>query len=196
MQFEEGGKRIVDLRRIMTEVVNISMLFDEDGISIRFMNDWNSNPAMDGVDMRRLDNIKDERMIQHIVDRIKYTGITPLGTELRNKVIEPMVLGPARNRQLQKPVLVVTITDGQPAPEPPNVVKDVLQYASNELMRMPHYGPGALLFQFAQVGDDQPAREWLASIDSDPQVGHLVDCTSSRSCESKYLGLTANHARL
>lgn len=196
MQFDEGLKRINELRRIMTEVVNISLLFDEDGISIRFMNDWNSNPAMDGVDMRRLDNIKDERMIHHIVDRIQYTGLTPLGTELRNRVIDPMVLGPARNRQLQKPVLVVTITDGQPAGEPLGVVQDVIQYTSNELSKMPQYGPGAVSFQFAQVGNDQIARTWLAKIDSDPQVGHLVDCTSSKFYEPSCLGFMINHCKI
>lgn len=195
MKFDEGPKRIIELRRIMTEVVNISLLFDEDGISIRFINDWNSNPAMDGVDMRRLDNIKDEGMIHHIVDRIQYTGLTPLGTELRNKVIDPMVLGPARNRQLQKPVLVVTITDGQPAGEPPGVVQDVIQYTSNELSKIPQYGPGAVAFQFAQVGNDQIARAWLAEIDNDPRVGHLVDCTSSKYCEPSCLSCIINHRK-
>lgn len=175
----EHGKRIDDLRKIMKMVVNISMLFDEDGISIRFMNGWSSNPAMDGVDMRRLDNIKDEQMIQYIVDRIQYTGLTPLGTELRNKVIDPMVLGPARSGQLQKPVLVITITDGSPT-DGEGVVQNVIQYASNELSRMPRCGPGAVAFQFAQVGNDQAARAWLAELDSDPRVGHLVDCTSSK----------------
>ncbi|KAL8843191.1 MAG: hypothetical protein Q9176_002144 [Flavoplaca citrina] len=140
---------------------------------------------MDGVDMRRLDNVTDERMVHHIVSRIKYTGVTPLGTELRNKVIDPMVLGPARNGQLQKPVLVITITDGQPAGEMPNVVEDVLHYASNELSRMPQYGSGAAAFQFAQVGNDQQARAWLGRIDSDPRVGHLIDCTSNSSYDFK-----------
>ncbi|KAI4223535.1 MAG: hypothetical protein L6R36_005355 [Xanthoria steineri] len=180
----EHGKRIDDLRKIMKMVVNISMLFDEDGISIRFMNGWSSNPAMDGVDMRRLDNIKDEQMIQHIVDRIQYTGLTPLGTELRNKVIDPMVLGPARSGQLKKPVLVITITDGSPT-DGEGVVQSVIQYASNELSRMPHCGPGAVAFQFAQVGNDQAARAWLAELDSDPRVGHLVDCTSNLENEQE-----------
>ena len=99
-----------------------------------------------------------------------------------------MVLGPARNRQLQKPVLVVTITDGQPAGEMKTVVEDVLQYASNELSRMPQYGLGAAAFQFAQVGDDQQARAWLARIDSDPRIGHLVDCTSSKFYKLPCLG--------
>ena len=184
MEHYSTDGRIDDLKIIMNRVVTTSMLFDEDGISIRFMNDWNSNPAVDGVDMRRLDNIKDERMLDHITSKIVYTGLTPLGTELKNKVIDPMVLAPARNGQLQKPVLIITITDGQPAADGPpgtDAVHNAVQYASSELSRMPQYGPGAVSFQFAQVGNDQGARAYLAKLDSDPQVGRFVDCTSSKA---------------
>ncbi|KAL8874431.1 MAG: hypothetical protein Q9174_000224 [Haloplaca sp. 1 TL-2023] len=179
MQMAEDGERIRDLKLIVNRVVGAATLFDDDGISIRFMNEWNSNPAMDGFDMRRLDGIRDERMVEHIVSKIQFVGLTPLGTELRNKVIEPLVLGPARNRQLQKPVLIITVTDGSPAGEMPQAVFDVIRAASDELSRMPQYGPGAVSFQFAQVGNDQGAREFLAKLDSDAHVGRLVDCTSN-----------------
>ena len=181
--FEEKGDRINDLKLIISRVVSVATLFDDDGISIRFMNDWWSDPAMDGFDMRRLDGIRNEQMVEHVIGKIQFTGLTPLGTELKNKVIDPMVLGPARNRQLQKPVLVITITDGNPAGETDNVIYEVIRHASNELSRMPQYGPGAIAFQFAQVGNDQKAREFLAKLDSDPQVGSLVDCTSSTSSD-------------
>ncbi|KAL8664616.1 MAG: hypothetical protein Q9202_002886 [Teloschistes flavicans] len=175
----EDGERIKDLKLIMQSVVKVATIFDDDGISIRFLNDWYSDPAMDGFDMRRLDGIRNRQMIDHVVDKIQYLGLTPLGTELRNKVIDPLVLGPARNGRLQKPVLVITITDGKPAPENGSVILDVIRYASNELSKMPQYGPGAISFQFAQVGNDQGAREFLAKLDSDPQVGSLIDCTSN-----------------
>lgn len=180
MTLNEGGERIEDLKLIMQRAVKVATLFDDDGISIRFLNNWHSDPAMDGFDMRRLDGIRNQQMVDHVVDKIQYVGLTPLGTELRNKVIEPLILGPARNRQLQKPVLVITVTDGSPAGEDPNVIYDVIRYASNELSRMPQYGPGAVAFQFAQVGNDQHAREFLAKLDSNPQVGSLIDCTSSQ----------------
>ncbi|KAL8785087.1 MAG: hypothetical protein Q9213_003592 [Squamulea squamosa] len=179
MLFDEGGERIKDLKLIISRVVSAAMLFDDDGISIRFMNDWPSDPAVDGLDMRRLDRVQDEAMVEHIISKVKFAGLTPLGTELRNKVIDPLVLGPARNRQLQKPVLVITVTDGQPAGEAINAVHETIRYASTELSRMPQYGTGAISFQFAQVGNDQMAREYLAKLDSDPQVGHLIDCTSN-----------------
>ena len=179
MAFEESGRRVEELRNIISSTVYIATLFDDDGISIRFMNDWSSNPAMDGLDMRRLDRIQNEQMVEHIISKVQFAGLTPLGTELRNKVIEPLILGPARARQLQKPVLVITITDGQPAGENINALADVIRYASNELSRMPQYGPGAMSFQIAQVGNDEKAREFLAKLDSDPQIGNLIDCTSS-----------------
>ncbi|KAL8770866.1 MAG: hypothetical protein Q9209_003517 [Squamulea sp. 1 TL-2023] len=179
MLFEEGGERIKDLKLIISRVVSAAMLFDDDGISIRFMNDWPSDPTTDGLDMRRLDRVQDEGMVEHIISKVKFAGLTPLGTELKNKVIDPLVLGPARNRQLRKPVLVITVTDGQPAGEAINAVHETIRYASNELARMPQYGTGAISFQFAQVGNDQMARDYLAKLDSDPHVGRLVDCTSN-----------------
>ncbi|KAI4206099.1 MAG: hypothetical protein LQ346_001282 [Caloplaca aetnensis] len=179
MTFEESGARVAELRKIISDVVHVATLFDDDGISIRFMNDFPSNPAMDGFDMRRLDRIQSEQMVEQIFSKVQYVGLTPLGTELRNKVIDPLVLGPARAGQLQKPVLVITITDGQPTGEPVNAIVDTVRYASSELSRMPQYGPGAISFQFAQVGNDQQAREFLGKLDSDPQVGQLVDCTSN-----------------
>ncbi|KAL8857552.1 MAG: hypothetical protein Q9178_005880 [Gyalolechia marmorata] len=198
MEHYSTDGRIDDLKIIMNRVVTTSMLFDEDGISIRFMNDWNSNPAVDGVDMRRLDHIKDERMLDHITSKIVYTGLTPLGTELKNKVIDPMVLAPARNGQLQKPVLIITITDGQPAADGPpgtDAVHNAVQYTSSELSTMPQYGPGAVSFQFAQVGNDQGAREYLAKLDSDPQVGRFVDCTSNYENEEVEMTKTAPGVR-
>ena len=42
----------------------------------------------------------------------KFGGLTPLGTMLQHKILQPFVLGPAKARSLQKPVLVITITDG------------------------------------------------------------------------------------
>jgi hypothetical protein len=35
-------------------------------------------------------------------------------------------------------------------------------------------------FQFSQVGTDSRARDFLSSLDEDPHIGHLIDCTSSK----------------
>lgn len=90
-----------------------------------------------------------------------------------------MVLDKASQRQLQKPVLVITITDGIPTDSlPHNALQKVIQSTAEQLKKT-NYGPGALSLQIAQAGGDQDAMNFLARLDSDPQVGHLIDCTSS-----------------
>lgn len=41
------------------------------------------------------------------------TGLTPLGTSLDQKILQPLLLSPARQNSLQKPLLIIAITDGQ-----------------------------------------------------------------------------------
>ena len=76
--------------------------------------------------------------------------MTPLGTQMHNRILKPMVEVPITNRTLQKPVLVITITDGEPTSEPETkivkVIKNMKAFAAKS-----QYGPGAVAFEFAQV---------------------------------------------
>ena len=174
MQFEDGGERKKDLQLILARVAYAASLFDDDGIQVRFMNARESgiNPAM-------LNGIRTEEQAEALVMDAKYRGLTPLGTQLEAQVIEPLVLQPARSGQLRKPVLIITITDGQPAGEDPKALEGVLRYTAAELSRLPRFGKHACAFQFAQVGNDQGARQFLASLDRQKEFGDVVDCTSS-----------------
>lgn len=125
----------------------------------------------------RVNNVKTAQQIEQLIAGIKFSGLTPMGTQLKQKVTDHIVQE-ARQGRLKKPVLVIIVTDGQPAGEPPNAVFDTIREASSA-MSSTQYGKGALAFQFAQVGNDVKAREFLAKLDNDPQVGALVDCTSS-----------------
>lgn len=171
MQFEENGERIEDLKLILGRVSYAATLFDPDGISIRFMNS-NLSGGM-------VDNVRDEAAVDNIMRQIKFSGLTPMGREMKRKVIDGIVLPAARSGQMKKPVLVIAVTDGQPGgDEPgPNAIFDTIRYAVNEVSRATG-SRGGIAFQFAQVGNDQKAREFLGKLDSDPQVGAMVDCTS------------------
>jgi hypothetical protein len=46
------------------------------------------------------------------------------------------------------------------------------------------YGPDAVSFQIAQVGDDRKAEEFLAALDAHPKVGGLIDSTGNYEMES------------
>lgn len=169
IEFEENGVRKDQLRNIISTVATAASTFDEDGISVRFMN---SSEIGDGI--RSADDV------DFLVSRVRFQGLTPLGTSLKNKVLDPLVLGPARAGRLLKPVLVITITDGQPAGEPKDTVTEVIRRASDAVTRSP-YGRGAISFQFSQVGNDTRARDFLSALDEDPRIGGLIDCTSSKA---------------
>jgi hypothetical protein len=180
MAFEEGGERIADLKVILSRVAFAASLFDEDGVQVRFMNS-----------LEQGNGIRNEQQVDDLVSRVRFTGLTPMGKELNNKILQPLVLGPARSGQLRKPVLIVTVTDGQPAGDIPEnrkvaggraeeLLVQVIRDACAELSQS-RYGKGAVSFQFAQVGNDLKAREFLSKLDEDPVVGPMVDCTSSKS---------------
>jgi hypothetical protein len=178
MQFEEEGSRIKDLRLVLERVSFAATLFDPDGISVRFMNTDLSN-ARDQQGRSLQDKLANEAQIEQLMNGVQFKGLTPMGTALRQKVLEPIVLQQARNQQLRKPILVIAITDGQPAGEPQNAVFDAIRHTFAELEKMP-CGRGAVAFEFAQVGNDEMARKFLGKLDEDPNVGPDVDCTSSK----------------
>ncbi|CAG8223180.1 unnamed protein product [Penicillium nalgiovense] len=171
IEFEEKGLRKDQLKQILGIVATAASTFDQDGISVRFMN---SSEKGDGI--------RNAEDVERLVSQVRFSGLTPLGTSLRSKVIDPMVVQPAQANRLDKPVLVITITDGQPAGEPHGTVGDVIRYAVEETSRT-RYGPGTVAFQFSQVGTDQRARDFLGSLDEDPHIGHLIDCTSNFEVE-------------
>ncbi|RMY06990.1 hypothetical protein D0868_05578 [Hortaea werneckii] len=175
MSFEENGERIKDLELILQRVAYAATLFDDDGIEIRFMNDNMLSPDM-------LSHIQSKQQIDNIMQNKRYKGLTPFGSELRKKVIDPILVQKLRSG-MEKPLLIISITDGQPAGESPNTLMDTVRYAVDEARRS-RYGQGAVAFQFAQVGNDQKATEFLAKLDNDPMVGREVDCTSNYENES------------
>lgn len=178
MAFEENGSRIDDLKMILSRVSYAASLFDDDGVQIRFL-----NAAVDG------DGIRSEQQVQEIMSRVKFGLLTPVGTKLKDKILQPLVVGPAQARTLKKPVLVITITDGQPAGEEPQALSDTIRWAANALVST-QYGRGALALQFAQVGNDLKAQEFLSKLDEEPGIGELIDCTSSEKSPSRRVALS------
>lgn len=196
MKFEDGGERINDLKLILSRVVHAAMLFDDDGISLRFIN-W-TPPLRDPRDppgkltAEMLDGVRNEQDLSRIMNEVKFSGLTEIGGELRKKVLDELVRDripelARRHHQpsvprgtLSKPILVITITDGNPQGEPRRTIFESIGDISRELSNLPLYGRGAISFQFAQVGNDKAATDFLAELDKDPQIGQLVDCTSSK----------------
>jgi hypothetical protein len=115
------------------------------------MNDDSTPPNM-------LGNIRTEQQIAQVMANRRYKGLTPFGTKLRQKVIDGIVLPKLRQPRPSKPVLVIGITDGQPAGENAGALEDTIRYAVNSTQNL---GPGAIAFQFAQVGNDQKGKKMI-----------------------------------
>ncbi|KAI4630353.1 hypothetical protein J4E80_001288 [Alternaria sp. BMP 0032] len=177
MQFEEEGSRITDLRLILDRVSFAATLFDNDGISVRCMNtDLSGARSQQGRPLQ--DGVATEAQVAEIMRGVNFKGLTPMGTSMEKKVINEIVIPKARSGQMQKPVLVIAITDGQPAGEASSKIFEVIKETYRQLQSTP-YGRGAVAFEFAQVGNDTTARQFLSRLDEDPEVGPMVDCTSN-----------------
>ena len=187
-----------ELVQIVTQVVSAAMLFDTDGISVRFMN-WQPKPRQGGhgagageVYEDMLDNVQSADFLQNLVKSHNYSGVTPLGTQLKAKVLDPLVFSQMWSGRLKKPILIITITDGEPQGESKDALRRNIQDAVNGTMENwhnmrqghPSYEAfrreqRAVAFQIAQVGNDTKATDFLASLDKDPAIGDVVDVTSS-----------------
>ncbi|SCZ94689.1 BZ3500_MvSof-1268-A1-R1_Chr12-3g04047 [Microbotryum saponariae] len=180
MAFEEGGTRIDDLKVVISRCAYATSLFDFDGIQVRFMKSvlrsWHDRSRVEG------NGINSESGAMQLIENVKFSGLTPLGQALDEKVLQPLVLGPARAGRLQKPVVVIAVTDGIPS-EPRDNITRVIINANRELART-RYGPDAISYQFAQVGNDQKARAFLEELDKHPEIGDLIDTTSNYENEA------------
>ncbi|BGP27524.1 von Willebrand factor, type A domain containing protein [Rhodotorula toruloides] len=173
MAFEENGSRIDDAKLVVSRVATASTLFDTDGMSVFFLN----SPVVGQA-------ITNEQQAQALVSSVQFSGLTPLGTALKQNILQPLVVQPAFSNTLRKPVLVILITDGEPSSEPRTALSQSILGAKNALSQT-RYGPDALSIQLAQVGDDAKARMFLDEVDRDREVGGLVDVTGTYEWESE-----------
>lgn len=173
MIFEEGGERIADLKLILAKVAEVATLFDDDGIVVRFMNSRTEG-----------NGIRNAHEANNLIGQVNFTGMTPLGSRLEERVIRPFLASGVQGRNLEKPILVITITDGEPVGEPRNTVSNVIKNAKT-MVSNSVYGPGAIAFEFAQVGKDIKAQAFLGQLDNDPDIGGMIDATSYFELEAE-----------
>lgn len=54
-------------------------------------------------------------------------------------------------------------------------------------------GPDAVSYQFAQVGNDRGAQQFLSSLDDDPTIGSLIDQTMEYEYEQQQMMQKTGH---
>lgn len=167
-----------DILKIVVKTIGFfATLMDSDGIDIRFLN---SN--LEGNGVGTLQEVED------LFRRVSPSGGTPIGEVLDRKILQGLVLpflNGSGGQKLNKPVITITITDGEPSNRDA-VVNTILK--CKQLCANSRYGPNAMLFSFAQVGRDAEAAKFLNFIDTHNLVGDVIDCTSEFSMEQKECG--------
>lgn len=146
-----GGECIEDLKFVVGVIASVVTLFDEDGISIRFLNN-----------SIELDNQTDSNVVENSINGVKFYGGTPLGSALRRKIVQPFVLDRISSRSFTKPLMVIILTDGVADDNPQ--VEQCLADAKKALYTN-NLGKGCV-FQFAQLGKDLSAQKFLEQIDN------------------------------
>ncbi|CCX15012.1 Similar to hypothetical protein [Tuber melanosporum Mel28]; acc. no. XP_002835368 [Pyronema omphalodes CBS 100304] len=163
MLTEQEGKRIEDLKKTLKLVAHIYRLYNDDGIkAVDFLNDevGEVNVAEEDVD--------------EIFKNHSYRGLTRIGTELQQKVLNESVL--ATDKEMFKPLLILIFTDGDVEGEKSGHLKWVIKDCIKELnQKYPEHGAHAVAFQFARVGDDAGAEKLLRGLDDDKDIGKYVD---------------------
>lgn len=172
----EGHLRRDALKAILERAADAGSRFDADGMEVQWMNGQKHS----------LNRLRKPLDAAEIVSKCKWDGrATPMGASLE-RMLTANVLSRAENNALEKPALIIIITDGRPTGhgEHDNKILRVIQHVKDRLSQT-RYGPDAISVSICAVGNDQEAQQWLDSIDSDPKVGGLVDVTSDRRVEAQ-----------
>ena len=162
------------LKQVVKTIGFWATLMDSDGVVVRFINS-----------MQEGDGISNSAKIDNMFRTVRPSGGTPLGEQLDAKIIRKIVIPVIQSQQIERPVLVLTVTDGEPSNRA--AVKQTILNCRN-FCAQTKYGENAVAFSFAQVGSDRNATSYLGELDTDPQVGHLIDCTSEFSIEKEECG--------
>ena len=130
-----------------------------------------------------LQNVRNEQDVDRLLSSNPPNGATPMGSSMRDKILQPLVVARAQQSQLPKPALIIVLTDGAANDRGQDVIQYVIRQAKDALART-RYTENALSLSFAQVGDDQYALEFLDALDKDPDVGEMIDvrCRSLDLC--------------
>ncbi|KAF8542611.1 hypothetical protein BDD12DRAFT_658671, partial [Trichophaea hybrida] len=158
------------LKTVVQRIARIAGAYNSTGIKIRFMNATNDD---------NFNGITTEEKVDACLDAVQPNGWTPLGTKLFEKVIQPLVVQKAMKGELRGPVVVSVVTDGQPLGEDAETLKRTILATKNVMSKLltprgQPYNPSTVIFHIARVGTSMEAKEFLESLQDDPEVKDLV----------------------
>ncbi|KAF8537736.1 hypothetical protein BDD12DRAFT_204425 [Trichophaea hybrida] len=158
------GQRYKIQQETVARLIPIATRLSENEVSLRFINH--------GEDFR-YDKLNADEINQKL-SQVHPFGGTQIGTVLDRKIIDPLL---RKLRNLERPLLITIITDGEPYGERRNVLKDAILKCKRALEaegRIPNekLGHSAVIFQIHYVGED--AEDYIDELDN--EIGNLIFC--------------------
>ena len=154
------------------------------GVSLRFIN----SHSADKDDIAASD-------IPGVVEQASPSGMTPLGTVLREHILKPLVYDVVGNsRLLKRPFLICIITDGCPNGDFSVTFEDVIKECRQRLIEA-GYEPAAVRFCVSQIGNDSASTQFLDRLRGNRDIADVVYCTTER-LDEKYKEFNTNHRLL
>ncbi|KAE8147149.1 ankyrin repeat-containing domain protein [Aspergillus avenaceus] len=150
-------------RALVKRITNVAtrLVPQNNGVHLRFIN--------------RDDTTANNLRQSDIEQRMQFTptGSSEIGTNLRTKILQPFVYDVLSSGVLERPILVMTITDGCPEGE------DTLEFRNavvkcTEWLSMGSYEEDAVMFCLSQIGNDPEAVRFLETFDDDSDIEEVV----------------------
>jgi hypothetical protein len=124
----ELAKRIADIATLTVPGTK-----GKKGVHFRFINKVTPNA-----------NFLDSNGVQSLLTSTKPNGATPIGTQLKEKILNPLVYSVLdAGKQLERPYLIMIITDGCPSVEPNDALRNSILECGKRLKAAAYRRDGA-----------------------------------------------------
>ncbi|KAF2131818.1 hypothetical protein P153DRAFT_382712 [Dothidotthia symphoricarpi CBS 119687] len=107
-----------------------------------------------------------------VIAPLKLGGDTPIGTNLRRKILEPLVYSNLP-KNLKRPLLISVITDGMPELELRSMFVDAIAECGDEL-KASGLSRKCVRFVFGQLGLAPAATRFLQEIGQNPKIADVI----------------------
>ncbi|KAF5627446.1 transcription factor [Fusarium sp. NRRL 52700] len=167
--------------------ITTKVLPDGEGVALRFINQ----------DINNSSNLTFDQ-ISNIIQPMSWqpNGDTDIGTNLKKKILEPLVYAKIANGTFDRPLLVSISTDGMPEPEDKQELVKAIEECGNRLeAATPPLPRGSVKFMIGQVGTASSAEQFLNSL-RDTQAIKSVTFVTSEKLDEKFSEFNENEAKL
>ncbi|CAG9996101.1 unnamed protein product [Clonostachys byssicola] len=159
-----------ELQDIAGSIVEVESIYDNTpSVRIEFLN---GKPRDDTAETA------DE--VRELIANINNFGTTPLGAQLRKKILDRFVYPKLQAKGTFRPVLICVITDGCPDPAEKGRFQNEIDECKKLLRDRDRtkVGEKHVLFQISRVGKLREAEQFIKSLKADPELKNILHVTS------------------